>query len=97
MQGRYFVYILTNDRQTVLYTGVTDNLSRRIGEHRAGFSSFTSRYNAYKLVCFEAFHESSDAIAREKQIKGGSRRRKVVLIGSLDPDWRDLSDELPVA
>jgi putative endonuclease len=61
MRGRYFVYILTNDRQTVLYTGVTDDLARRIAEHRAGFSSFTSsftsRYNAYKLVYFEALHE----------------------------------------
>jgi putative endonuclease len=97
MRGRYFVYILTNDRQTVLYVGVTDNLARRIGEHRAGFSSFTSRYNVYKLVYFEELHEINDAIAREKQIKGGSRRKKVALIDSMNPDWRDLSGELPAA
>ena len=94
MRDQYFVYILTNDRHTVLYTGVTNNLVRRIGEHRVGFSSFTSRYNVHKLVYFEEFHEINDAIAREKQIKGGSRRKKVLLIDSMNPDWRDLSDEL---
>jgi putative endonuclease len=95
MRDRYFVCILTNDRQTVLYTGVTNDLPRRIGEHRAGFGGFTSRYNLHKLVYFEEFHEINDAIAREKQIKGGSRRKKVALIDSMNPDWRDLSGDLP--
>jgi putative endonuclease len=95
MRDRYFVYILTNDRHTVLYTGVTNNLTRRTGEHRASFSSFTSRYNVHKLVYFEEFHQINDAIAREKQIKGGSRRKKVALINSMNPDWRDLSGDLP--
>ena len=84
MRDQYFVYILTNDRHTVLYTGVTNNLVRRIGEHRVGFSCFTSRYNVHKLVYFEEFHEINDAIAREKQIKGGSRRKKVLLIDSMN-------------
>lgn len=95
MRDRYFVYILTNDRHTVLYTGVTNNLTRRAGEHRAGLSSFTSRYNVHKLVFFEEFHEINDAIAREKQIKGGSRRKKVALINTMNPQWRDLSSDLP--
>ena len=65
--------------------------------HRAGFSSFTSRYNAHKLVYFEEYHEIADAAAREKQLKGGSRRGKVALIDGMNPDWRDLSGELTVA
>jgi len=77
----------------VLYTGVTNDLRRRMDEHLAGFSSFTSRYNVHKLVYFEGFHEINDAIAREKQIKGGSRRKKVALIDSMNPDWRDLSTD----
>jgi putative endonuclease len=93
MRDRYFVYILTNDRNTVLYTGVTNSLARRIGEHRAGLSSFTRRYNVHKLVYFEEFQDINDAIAREKQIKGGSRRKKVALIYSMNPDWRDLSGD----
>jgi putative endonuclease len=95
MQGQYFVYILTNDRHTVLYTGVTNNLPRRVAEHSSGFSRFTARYNVHKLVYFEEFHEINEAIAREKQIKGGSRRKKVLLIDSLNPDWHDLSGALP--
>ncbi len=94
MEDRYFVYILTNDRHTVLYTGVTNNLQRRIGEHRAGFSRFTSRYNVHKLVYFEEHHEITDAISREKQIKSGSRRKKLELIDNMNPDWRDLSGGL---
>jgi putative endonuclease len=94
MRDRYSIYILTNDRHTVLYTGVTNNLQRRISEHRARFSSFTSRYNVHKLVYFEEFHEVNDAIAREKQIKGGSRQKKVALINGTNPDWRDLSIDL---
>jgi putative endonuclease len=96
MAHRYFVYILTNDRHTVLYTGVTNDLLRRIGEHRAGtFQGFTRRYNVHKLVHFEEFAEVNDAIAREKQIKGGSRMKKMVLINGMNPDWRDLFPDLP--
>jgi putative endonuclease len=91
---RYYVYILTNVRHTVLYTGVTNNLARRLEEHRRGFSAFTRRYNVHKLVYFEEFHDVRDAITREKQIKSGSRQKKLALIESLNPLWRDLSEEL---
>lgn len=91
MRDRFFVYILTNERHTVLYTGVTNDLLRRVGEHRARIiPGFTSRYNAEMLVYFEETSDVSAAIAREKQIKGGSRRRKVALVDSINPDWRDL-------
>jgi putative endonuclease len=91
MAHRYFVYILTNDRHTVLYTGVTNDLLRRIGEHRAKtFPGFTRRYNVHKLVYFEEYGEVIDAIAREKQIKAGSRRKKIAWINSMNPEWRDL-------
>ncbi len=84
MRDRYFVHILTNERQTVLYTGVTNDLLRRVGEHRARIiPGFISRYNASKLVYFEEISDVRAAIAREKQIKSGSRRRKVALIDSI--------------
>ena len=95
MRHQYFVYIMTNDRHTVLYTGVTNDLLRRVGEHRAKLiRGFTARYNADKLVYYEEISDANAAIAREKQIKGGSRRRKVALIDSINPDWRDLFDDL---
>jgi putative endonuclease len=95
MTHRYFIYILTNDRQTVLYTGVTNDLLRRVGEHRAKIiHGFASRYNADKLVYYEETSDVNAAIAREKQIKGGSRRKKVALIDTMNPDWRDLFDGL---
>jgi putative endonuclease len=88
MAHRYQVYILTNDRHTVLYTGVTNAALRRVGEHRGGkFHGFTRRCTVHKLVYFEEFAGVNDAIAREKQIKGGSRRRKVVLINGMNPNW----------
>ncbi len=95
MRHQYFVYIMTNDRHTVLYTGVTNDLLRRVGEHRTKLvRGFTARYNADKLVYYEEINDANAAIAREKQIKGGSRRRKVALIDSINPDWRDLFDDL---
>ena len=95
MRHQYFVYIMTNDRHTVLYTGVTNDLLRRVGEHRTKLvRGFTARYNADKLVYYEEISDANAAIAREKQIKGGSRRRKVALIDSINPDWRDLFDDL---
>jgi len=92
----YFVYILTNDNHTVLYTGVTNDLRRRLAEHRAqrGSLSFTARYNVHKLVYLERMGDVRDAIRREKQIKAGSRRRKVALINAMNPDWRDLAEDL---
>jgi putative endonuclease len=95
MSNQYYVYILTNVNNTVLYTGVTNNLKRRIFEHRQGYGSvFTKRYNIYKLVYYEYTQDVTSAIQREKQIKAGSRRKKIDLINSLNPDWRDLFDEL---
>jgi len=91
----YFVYILTNRRNTVLYTGVTNDLVRRVSEHRAKLTGgFTARYNVDKLVFYERTTDVNAAIAREKQIKGGSRHRKIALINDMNPDWRDLFEDL---
>ncbi len=92
----YFVYILTNGRHTVLYTGVTNNLIRRTQEHKTSFNkgSFTSRYNVNKLVYYEVFQDVRAAIAREKQIKAGSRQKKIDLIKGMNPNWADLYEKL---
>ena len=95
MARQYYVYIMTNPRKTVLYTGVTNDLVRRAWGHRNGLGAgFTARYQCSKLVLYEVFRDSYNAIAREKQIKAGSRRRKVELIEQMNPEWRDLFDEL---
>lgn len=87
--------MMTNKHNTVLYTGVTKDLMRRVWEHKEGHGSkFTSRYNATKLVYYEECGDVREAIAREKQIKGGSRRKKEALINGLNPEWRDLYEEL---
>ena len=91
MEKQYYVYIVTNKRNTTLYTGVTSNLARRIFEHKQKLvKGFTKRYNLDKLVYYELFKDVNDAIAREKQIKGGSRQKKVDLIEKVNPEWRDL-------
>ncbi len=88
---QYYVYLATNRGHTVIYTGVTRDLRRRIYQHRNGtIDGFTKRYRVGKLVHFEIFRDPYTAISREKQIKGGSRRRKLELIGRTNPDWRDL-------
>jgi len=88
------VYILTNWKHTVLYTGVTNNLARRMMEHKGKEGSkFTKKYNLIKLVFVEVTERIEDAIAREKQIKSWARWRKIELINSLNPDWNDLYDE----
>jgi putative endonuclease len=95
MDKLYFVYILTNQRHTVLYTGVTSDLKARVYQHREKLlPGFTSRYNVLKLVYYEAFQDVTAAITREKQIKAGSRQRKMDLINSQNPEWRDLYDQL---
>lgn len=92
---QYFVYIMTNSRNTVLYTGITNNLQRRVLEHRSGKGGlFTSKYKVKKLVFFEVGDDVNAVIAREKQIKGGSRQKKIDLINSMNPKWKDLYDEL---
>jgi len=92
---QYYVYIMTNKHNTVLYTGVTNNLARRVYEHKEGLGSwFTSKYKVRKLVYYEVTTDVRAAIAREKQIKGGSRRKKIDLVNSMNPEWKDLYDEL---
>lgn len=90
----YCVYIMTNAHHTVLYTGVTNNLQRRVLEHQSGKGgAFTKKYNVHKLVYFESGDDVSAAIFREKQIKAGSRKKKTDLINSINPEWKDLFDE----
>lgn len=87
----YYVYILTNKNNTVLYTGVTNNLVRRCFQHIQKLNpGFTAKYNVSKLVYFEFFDYINDAILREKQIKGYSRAKKKLLIDKINPDWNDL-------
>ena len=90
-----FVYIITNKNNTLLYTGVTSNLVRRIHQHKTGFyqTSFSKRYNCHKLVYYEIFTDIRVAIRREKQLKAGNRRRKVELIEKENGDWRDLAKD----
>jgi len=91
----YFVYILSNKNNKVLYTGVTNNLYCRVCQHKEGEGSkFTSKYRVTKLVYYEAFENVMDALNREKQIKGGSRQRKVDLVREFNPNWNDLFNEL---
>ena len=90
----YFVYIMTNLHNTTLYTGITNNLIRRVQEHKQGEGGkFSGRYKMKKLVYFEIYRDVRSAIAREKQIKGGSRMKKAELISTLNPDWLDLTLE----
>ncbi|WP_370088688.1 GIY-YIG nuclease family protein [Ekhidna sp.] len=90
------VYILTNQSNSTLYVGVTSDLYTRITNHKEKKEpkSFTARYNLNKLVYYESFHSIEEAIAREKQLKGGSRKKKEDLINSVNPKWNDLFDEV---
>ena len=88
----YYIYILTNKYNTVLYTGVTRDIVRRVWEHKNHIytDSFTSRYNVNKLVYFETTSSIKAAIRREKQIKAGSRQKKIELIIKKNPEFKDL-------
>ena len=89
----YYVYILANWNNKVIYTGVTNNLTRRLYEHKNKLvDGFTKRYNVNKLVCFDFCESIESAILREKQIKGWTRQKKNMLIEQMNPDWRDLSE-----
>ena len=91
----YCVYIMTNEHKTVIYTGVTNNLACRVYEHKNGLGGiFTKKYNVNKLVYYEVGDNVHAALAREKQIKGGSRKKKIDLVNSVNPDWKDLFDEI---
>jgi len=90
---QYYVYIMTN-RSRTLYTGVTNNLPRRVYEHKNKLiNGFTKKYNITKLVWYEVTNEVTSVITREKQIKGWLRKKKIVLIESMNPEWKDLSEE----
>jgi putative endonuclease len=90
-ERQYYVYIMTNKHNTVLYTGITNDLARRVNEHRKKLvKGFTSRYNIHKLVYYEIAADAYNAIAREKQIKAGSRQKKIDLINSVNHTWNDL-------
>ena len=85
---------MANENNTVLYTGVTNDLARRVYEHKNGLgSAFVKRYNAHKLVYYELGDDVYSAITREKQIKGGSRQKKIDLVNSTNAEWKDLFDE----
>ncbi len=92
----YYVYILTNKSNKVLYIGVTNDLRRRVYEHRSKLapSSFTAKYNVTKLVYYEHFTEIDAAIKREKQLKSGNRKRKIELITIMNAAWKDLYLEI---
>ena len=89
----YYVYLLSNRSNRVLYTGVTNDLQRRVWEHKSSLhpQSFTSKYKTHKLVWWEEHRSAEEAIEREKQLKAGSRAKKVALIEEYNPQWMDLA------
>ncbi len=91
-----WVYIVTNKKEGTLYTGVTSELPNRIMQHKEKLypNSFSARYNCDKLVYYNAYDSIEEAIAREKQIKAGSRQKKIDLIESMNPDWQDLYESI---
>ncbi len=95
MTKQYYTYIMTNKHNTVLYTGVSGNLEGRVYQHKEKLTDgFTSRYNITKLVYYEIFDDPESAISREKQIKGGSKKKKIELVNSMNPLWKDLYEEI---
>ena len=95
MNNQHYVYIMTNKHNRVLYTGVTNNLVRRVYEHKNKLvKGFSSRYNTDKLVYYDICLDAENTIHREKQIKGWIRKKKEFLIESINPEWRDLSEEI---
>jgi putative endonuclease len=94
MDKQYFIYIMTNKNHSVLYTGVTNDLKRRVYEHKNKLTEgFTKKYNTNKLVFYEIYNDINEAIAREKQIKDGSRVKKIKLIEEMNHKWHDLYDQ----
>ncbi len=87
----YYIYIMTNPLNTVLYVGMTNNLLRRVSQHRQKcIEGFTKKYNVTKLVYYEIAENFRSAVKREKQIKAGSRKNKMLLVNRVNPDWKDL-------
>jgi len=94
-QKYYYVYILSNKYNNVLYVGITNDLITRVYEHKNKLvEGFTEKYNVDKLVYYELFNDPINAITREKQLKGYSRKKKVELINSFNPEWEDLYESL---
>jgi len=94
-QKYYYVYILSNKYNNVIYVGITNDLIRRVYEHKNKLvEGFTEKYNVEKLVYYELFSDPINAITREKQLKGYSRKKKVELINSFNPEWKDLYESL---
>ena len=92
---QYYVYLISNKNNTTIYTGITSDLKRRIWEHKNKITKgFSSKYNLYKLLYYEIYNDPENAIIREKQIKSGSREKKIRLIESMNPKWVDLYDNL---
>mgnify|MGYP001321753716 CR=1 FL=1 len=90
---QYYVYLLTNWNHRVLYVGITNNLKRRVYEHKNELiDGFTKKYHVHKLVYYEVGEDIEGVILREKQIKGGSRQKKIDLITRVNPEWKDLWD-----
>ena len=95
MDRQYYVYIMTNKHNNVLYTGITNDLKRRVYEHKEKLvNGFTKKYNITKLVYYEVFEDPENAILREKQIKAGSRQKKIDLINSINRKWLNLYEQL---
>jgi putative endonuclease len=95
MDKQYYLYIMTNKNNTVLYTGVTNDLKKRVCQHRQKMvEGFTKKYNVNKLVYYQIAQGAVAAISREKQIKAGSRAKKIELITGLNPEWNDLYESL---
>jgi len=94
-QQQSYVYLMMNKANTVIYTGITSNLQKRVYEHKEKIiEGFTKKYNVNKLVYYEVFDDIENTILREKQVKAGSRKKKIDLIKSMNPDFRDLYDDL---
>ena len=95
MNRQYYVYMMTNKYQGVIYTGITNDLARRVYEHKSKANDgFTKKYRADRLVYYEICESIEGAIMREKQIKGGSRLKKIMLIEGANKEWRDLAENL---
>ena len=93
-----YIYILFNKRNGTLYTGVTSDLKKRIYEHKnKTYDGFTAKYDVHKLGYYEEYNDIKQAIEREKQIKAGSRKKKIMLIESINSEWKDLSDMLYIS
>jgi len=95
MSKQFYVYIMTNKNNRVLYTGITNDLKRRVYEHREKLvDGFTKKYNVSKLIYYEIFEDPENAILREKKIKAGSRQKKIDLINGTNREWNDLYEEI---